>query len=53
MPDQPRARGIRPFLTAAAGLAAAFAWVSLPPLAPTDTLTVCLLGEASTVEREG
>ena len=75
MRDQPRARGIRPFLTAAATLVAASALVSLsasharearradalkagylfnflkfvdwPPLAPTDTLTVCLLGESS------
>ena len=30
MRDQPRARGIRPFLTAAASLVAASAWVSLP-----------------------
>lgn len=77
MRDQPRARGIRPFLTAAV-LAAASALVSLPashareaqradalkagylfnflkfvdwpPLVPTDTLTVCLLGESSVYE---
>jgi hypothetical protein len=37
MRDQPRARGIRPFLTAATSLAAASALVSLPPVHARDT----------------
>jgi len=42
MRDQPRARGITPFLTAAASLVAASAWVSLPPepLAPCQVLYI-------------
>jgi hypothetical protein len=75
MRDQPRARGIRPFLTAAASLVACYALASLPasparetqradalkagylfnflkfvewpPIAPADTLTICLLGTSS------
>jgi hypothetical protein len=36
MRDQPRARGIRPFLTAAASLVACSAWVCLPALYARD-----------------